>query len=231
MSSHAAHRDPARPLEDIQDARTGALALLDDTGVPPLDAVTWLSAHLSAVQHVLHPAVARVLHDRPAVAALRRSTTLIERSLRLLEQSLAGDAHIPALDRAAHRQALVASITAQAAAEQVLLDQLARTLPLEEQRRLVEDYQQALEHAPTRPHPHAPHGALLGALAFRVNGWRDRVMDTVDARRVPSPRPVPAPPVHSRWGDYALGGGSSAPTADQTAAPAAPGQVGADAER
>lgn len=208
MSPHPTPEDRTGPLQEIQEAGARALALLDDPDAPPLEAVIWLSAHLSAVQHVLHPAVAGVLHDESAVAALRRSTARTEGALRLLEQSLSGDALVPDLDRGGTRASLVAATTAQTRDEQLLLDQLAEQLTQEQQHELVADYRRALEHAPTRPHPHSPHGAVLGGLAFRVNGWRDRVMDAMDGRAVPSPRPLRPPPVHSRWGDYLLGSGS-----------------------
>lgn len=207
MSPYAAPHDPDRPLQEIEEAGSRVLALLVDPAAPPLDAVTWLSAHLSAVQHVLHPAVDKVLHDTSAVQALRRSTAHTEGALRLLEQSLSGDALVPSLDRQRTRQQLVEATREQTAQEQALLEQLAEQLPVQEQEQLVADYRNALAHAPTRPHPHAPHGAVLGRLAFWVNGFRDRAMDTMDARPVPSPRPVPPRPVRSRWGDYLLGGG------------------------
>jgi hypothetical protein len=62
-----------------------------------------------------------------------------------------------------------------------------------------------LEHAPTRPHPHTPHRGVLGAAAFRVDAWRDRVLDTMDGRHVPAPRAPRQSVAPGRWGNYLLG--------------------------
>jgi hypothetical protein len=46
---------------------------------------------------------------------------------------------------------------------------------------------------------------MLGWLAFRLNGPRDRIMDTLDSRPTPTPH-LPRKPIKStRWGDYFLG--------------------------
>ena len=69
-----------------------------------------------------------------------------------------------------------------------MLQRLAERLSPDEQRQVTAAYQEALQHAPTRPHPHSPHAGWLGALAFHVNAWRDRIMDTLDSRHLPTPR-------------------------------------------
>ncbi|HEV7208463.1 MAG TPA: hypothetical protein VGN54_06970 [Mycobacteriales bacterium] len=197
------------PLRALEEARERALALLDDPDVPPLDAVVWLSAHLSAIQHVVHPAVARVLRDEPTLTTLRQSNLEIERALRLLERFHSGDWLAIGLDEPAMTRSLVALVTEQAGIEHPLLQRLAEQLSADEQEKIVAAYQHALEHAPTRPHPHSPHGTRLGALAFRVNELRDRIMDTVDSRPIPTPRPHRKLIKPSRWGDYVLGHGSA----------------------
>lgn len=211
MSAYGTSPGQRQPLQVIEDTLEVALALLDDPTAGPLDAVMWLSAHLSAVQHVVQPAVRRTLDDRAAVQSLRAGATRIERILRLLEQSLSGDGLVVGLDRNKMGHELLDMVRAQAAMERALLLRLADRLSPDEQRQLGASYQRALEHAPTRPHPHTPHGRLLGAPAFRVNGWRDRLLDTLDARRVTTPKPQHSPVKSSRWGDYVLGGSSTSP--------------------
>lgn len=220
MSGNRSSPEQDRPLQVIGDTLDVALALLDDLSAGPLEAVMWLSAHLSAVQHVVQPAVRRTLDDRPAVRSLRDGATRIERTLRLLEQSLSGDGLVAGLDRNKMGHQLFELVMAQAGRERALLARLADRLTPDEQRELSGAYQRALERAPTRPHPHAPHGSVLGALAFRVNGGRDRLLDTLDARRVTTPKPAHAPVKWSRWGDYVLGGSPAAPRVE-TERPAA----------
>ena len=226
MSGKQSSPGQDRPFQVIEDTHDVALALLGDLSAGPLEAVMWLSAHLSAVQHVVQPAVRRTLDDRAAVRSLRDGATRIERTLRLLEQSLSGDGLVAGLDRNKMGHELDGLVRAQAARERALLTRLADRLTPDEQRELSGAYQRALERAPTRPHPHAPHGSVLGALAFRVNGGRDRVLDTLDARRVTTPKPQHAPVKSSRWGDYVLGGSSAGPR-DETERPSAgpPGQI------
>ena len=59
MSGQQSSPGQDRPLQGIEDTLDVALALLDDPSAGPLDAVIWLSAHLSAVQQVVQPAVDR----------------------------------------------------------------------------------------------------------------------------------------------------------------------------
>ena len=59
--------------------------------------------------------------------------------------------------------------------------------------------------APTRPHPHLPHRGITGAIAFRVDAVRDRVLDTMDSRHVPLPRAPHESRTPGRWGSYLLG--------------------------
>jgi hypothetical protein len=46
---------------------------------------------------------------------------------------------------------------------------------------------------------------MLGWLAFRLNGPRDRIMDTLDSRPTPTPHRPRKPIKSTRWGDYLLG--------------------------
>ena len=186
MNAVSPSRCPDQPLQAIEDAHERALEALADPDTPTLDAVVWLSVHLAAVQHVVQPEFSRFF-DGPIVRTFRRGAGRIERTLRTLEQLESGDALVSNVDETRVLHALVAQVGAQADLEHRLLDQLAERLSPDEQRRLVAEYQCALAQAPTRPHPHAPHGPVLGGLAFRVNGPRDHVMDTLDSRHIPTP--------------------------------------------
>ncbi len=60
-------------------------------------------------------------------------------------------------------------------------------------------YQRALEVGPTRPHPHAPHAAVLVTLAYHLNAARDHVLDTLDSRPVPPTAPRRGEVRADRW--------------------------------
>jgi hypothetical protein len=211
MTTETLGTDNRLELRAVEDAPHQALAVLADPHAPLLDAVVWLSAHLSAVHHVVHPELCRRLGANSVdevVAGARR----LEHILRELEQQLTGDALAAHSDQAHLVQSLGNELTAHVAAERNLLSQLGERLSSEEQRHLVATYQRALAHGPTRPHPHAPHGQAFGGLAFRFNGPRDRLMDTLDSRHVPTRRRSRLTVKPSRWGDYLLG--ASRPNSD-----------------
>jgi hypothetical protein len=193
-----------RPLRVIEDAYEYAFAALHDPHAPPLDAVVWLCVHLSAVQHVVQRELTRLLAG-PEVDAFRRGGVQLEHTLRTLEQLDCGDGLVSHVDAGLVLRSLIDQVRAQADHEHRLLLRLAERLSADEQRRLVADYERAMANAPTRPHPHAPHGRLLGSLAFRINGSRDRIMDTLDSRPTPTPHPPRKPVKSSRWGDYLIG--------------------------
>jgi hypothetical protein len=201
-AASAARQD--QPLHAIEDAYDHALNVLGDGHSPPLDAVVWMCAHLAALEHVVHRELSRSC-DGPDVNRFRRSSLQLERTLRTVEQLACGDALTLNVDAAAVRHNLIAQLKAQAEHEHRLLDRLSECMPVAEQRHLVANYERALAQAPTRPHPHAPHGRMLGWLAFRLNGPRDRLMDTLDSRPTPTPHRPRKPIKSTRWGDYFLG--------------------------
>ena len=204
VSTRQLQRRQDQPLHAIEDAYDHALAALTDEHAPPLDAVVWMCAHLAALQHVVHREMTRLCNG-PDVNAFRRSSLQLERTLRTVEQLACGDALTLNVDGGTVLRSLVTQLRAQAEQEHRLLDRLSECMPAAEQRRLVADYERALTHAPTRPHPHAPHGRMLGWLAFRLNGPRDRIMDTLDSRPTPTPHRPRKPIKSTRWGDYFLG--------------------------
>lgn len=68
------------------------------------------------------------------------------------------------------------------AAERTLLARLADRIPHAEHARLARQYRALLAAAPTRPHPRSPRAGPAGPLAFRLQGFWDRVLDTMDSR-------------------------------------------------
>jgi len=198
-------------LAEIEDGHERAFAVLDDPNGSLLDAVVWLSAHLAAVQHVVRPAALRVLGDTPSVTALDRGTVRVERTVRSLEQLASGDGLAAGVDEGWLTRELTRAVNAQADREHRILGRLANDMPPKEQAELVAAYRRALEQAPTRPHPHTPHTGRWGALAFWVDARRDRIMDTLDSRHVPTPHRARAQVKTGRWSDYLLGRRSPRP--------------------
>jgi hypothetical protein len=197
----------ADSLLDLVDAdHERILEALDDSDMSPMDAVVWASAHLATVERTLYPMAARRLRPRSGVPALRQQAIEMERVLRLLEQRYAGDALAHRVDAGALTRELRDLLPQHIDAERQLLRRLEPTLPRDRREALAAEYRSRLEHAPTRPHPHAPHRGPFAALAFRVDALRDRILDTMDARHVPAPRPRPRRREPGQWGLYLLGG-------------------------
>jgi hypothetical protein len=191
-------------VDTVAEAHDQAIVALDDGR--QLDAVVWLSAHLAATQRTLHIAGRRARgRANAALAVARAADHALELLLRRSEQHYSGDVLAAQLDEKRLEKALREALDRHCRAEHRLLSSLIDDLDRSALDELESAYSSALEHAPTRPHPHAPHRGLLGAAAFRVDAWRDRVMDTMDGRHVPAPRVSRQPVAPGRWGRYLLG--------------------------
>jgi hypothetical protein len=190
----------------VEDAHEQAAAALAAETAAPLDAVVWLSAHLAAVARTVTPVSTRRLDEPAGVRreAHRRDLEL-ERMLRIAERRHSGDVLAAGLDAERLRTAIVARLDAHAEIEHARLTALVEVLDADEQRELAESYLDVLVKAPTRPHPHLPHHGLSGAIAFRVDVVRDRLLDTMDSRHVPLPRVPREARKPGRWGSYLLG--------------------------
>jgi hypothetical protein len=190
----------------VEDAHAQAAAALHAEAPAPLDAVVWLSAHLAAVGRAITPVATRRLREPAAVRREGHRRDLeLERMLRIAERRHSGDVLASGLDSERVRTAIVSRLDAHAELEHSRLDGLADLLDDTEQHRLAESYLDALVKAPTRPHPHLPHQGLSGAIAFRVDAVRDHLLDTMDSRHVPLPRPPHEARKPGRWGSYLLG--------------------------
>lgn len=191
--------DTSSLIEATNAAHRGALAAMDDDRY--LDAVVWLSVHVAAMQRSVHRAARR----SAALAELRAADRGLEAVLRRVEQHFAGDALAAQLGESELDGALRRAFELHCRTERALLDELTESLPREQLAALAVAYAEAVRRAPTRPHPHVPHNGVLGAVAFRLDAWRDKMMDTMDGRHVPAPRHEPSRKTPGRWGRYLLG--------------------------
>jgi hypothetical protein len=190
----------------VEDAHAQAAAALAAETPAALDAVVWLSAHLAAVGRAVTPVATRRLREPAAlVREGHRRDLELERMLRIAERRHSGDVLASGLDSERVRAAILARLDAHAELEHARLARLDDALDEGERGRLAEAYLDALAKAPTRPHPHLPHRGLSGAIAFRVDALRDRLLDTMDSRHVPLPRVAHEARKPGRWGSYLLG--------------------------
>jgi hypothetical protein len=186
----------------VTHAETEAERLLDTEGTAPLDVVVWLSAHTAAVDRAVHPVAKHVLPDGPALVARNRAITArLTRTLRVIERRHSGDALASGLSSDRLATSLRSLVDEHHRAESDLVDRLVEVLSPAEQATLADSYESALEHAPTRPHPHLSGGGLM----FRIDSLRDRILDAMDGRHVPVPRLTRDHIIPGRWGSYFLG--------------------------
>lgn len=194
-----------------------------------------LSAHLGAVEAVVHPAAR---HHLPGghriVADQRRRARRLERLMRLIEGSLYGDVYAADMDVGRLQRELRHQIEAYVRSERELARRLDDAMTLPQRRELVHHLTAAMTHAPTRPHPYIPHPRGLAGLVLRACSLWDRVLDVMDNRKVPGePARRRSDPL-SRWDRYVVGvpryGGPSrsvgAPSPSPPAGSAEPGGPG-----
>jgi hypothetical protein len=193
--------DPVPPatLETFEAALFAARDALFAQPLRPLDAVGWLSAHLAATERVLHRSLAREQRR-----LLRAAAHTLQEEVRWLEQVHSGDALVSGRDAGRQRQQVLDAIDAYAEAQRVVLT--TAPAPRDEGTRdLAAAYRRALVSAPTRPHPHLPTRGVAGAVAFRLEAWWDRAMNTMDSRHVPTPRRERRVAAAGKWTAYLMG--------------------------
>jgi len=195
-----------QPRHDVRSVVTHAEAeaerLLATAGTAPLDIVAWLSAHIAALDRAVYPVAKRVLPDGSDVVSKHREITgRITRTLRVIERHHSGDALASGLSSDKLFDGLRDLVEEHHRAESALMDRLVDALDPPAQTALMSSYESALEHAPTRPHPHLSHGGLM----FRLDGFRDRILDAMDGRHVPVPRLTKERITPGRWGSYFMG--------------------------
>lgn len=217
-SSQRAAWSSDEPISDpltrsSESAHAHARTVLTGSDVAVMDAVVWLSAHLTAMEHVVYPVMATLLTDRQQELALQRAATRrMHRGLRLLEQRCAGDGLIRVDSSAGRPDRLLVMMDEHAASERELLARLAEALDEQTTSSLAARYSDAVRHGPTRPHPHGPHRGRLGRLTYGFDARRDHLLDILDSRHVPLPKDTPRQRSVGRWGRYLLGGIDPQPT-------------------
>jgi hypothetical protein len=188
--------------EVVSHAEAEAQRLLQTAGTAPLDAVVWLSAHIAAVDHAVYPVVRRTLPDgRQVVTEHREIAARLSHTLRAAERHHSGDGLATEMSPDRLASELRSLVTEHRTAETALLVRLSDALSDDAQSALIESYESALGHGPTRPHPHM-HG---GGLIFWLDSLRDRILDTMDGRHVPMPKVTKEHVTPGRWGAYLLG--------------------------
>lgn len=204
-SARAPHVPDLSPfVQQVERAHAEARRVLDSPR--PMEAVAWLASHLAAVDRVVYPVAAqRLTGGRLLVRQQRRAAHELQHLLRLLEQALAGDAWAGHVDTERLLGRLRQQVDRHAAGEHEVLSRLAGVLSGVEQQYLVRRFDECVQRAPTRPHLVVPHAGPLGALAFRLDALRDRILDAMDGRHTPTPRRAPHQHRPGRWGHYALG--------------------------
>jgi hypothetical protein len=204
MTQHGT--DSSRLLEAIDVAQAHANDEFGPGAPVSMDGVIWLSAHLAALDHAIHPAIARALpaaHE--ALAKQRRSAGRLQTMLRDVERRHACDALASHAPWESSRAELMKQLIAHAKAEREMVQALVLTIGPQAGDDLLDRYTHALAHGPTRPHPYGPHRGLLGRFAYRLDALRDHVLDTMDGRINPMPRILVQHKTPGRWGRYLLG--------------------------
>ncbi len=178
--------------ESVVETQQRALdALAMPARMGRLEAVAGVSKHLAATRQVLLPLQKRRLGlSRSAADQQRTQGAKIHRLLRRIESQLGGDGRIGNTGTAEVRARLGALLKTRFQAERLTADELDRALSDEDADEAAAAYRKALEDSPSRPHPHAAAGRGNGRMWFRFNGFRDRVMDVLDARQSPHSRPT-----------------------------------------
>jgi hypothetical protein len=200
------HRAVCERLTDAEHAPPGC-SMDPRSTAPQYDVlISALSEHLAVMERVLHPELLRRCAGDPRVGELAPLAAEIVRVMRGLEQHLYGDARAPQAEPPELHARLVGLLARHTELEETLLRQVEAGMTVEERRALADRLETASRHAPTRPHPHAPHSPRLVPLAFRLNALWDDALDAMDVRQV-SGRRRPQPKPVGLWGSYLFGSG------------------------
>lgn len=151
------------------------------------EAMRELAVHLVGMEVAVVPVVRRQLPRGPRLARRHmRRTRDLEMTMRLIEQELWGDVYAPSAPLDALHAQLVEQMVAHRREEEDMLTALPSALTREQLASLAERLDLAVQHAPTRPHPHAVLQVGSTRLLYRAAALWDRVLDTLDSR--PAPR-------------------------------------------
>lgn len=194
--------------ELFTDARVAA-PTQDDPRKPFAHCDTFLatlSRHLAAVEDIVFPEARRRMTRGPRLVAQHvRLTRGLELTMRALEGSFYGDSYYPADVRDLLWERMDQLLTMHDDAERSLVVTLSERLTQPEQRALIVKYGDAVETAPTRPHPYSPHSTWLSPAQHRLWAIADRAMDSMDNRIIPSARKRPRADPESLLSQYLTG--------------------------
>ncbi len=190
----------------VEDHHESARSHLAAPTGPTLSGVVWLSAHLSAIEHAIYHALPPGTSSRTAVDADQAIARRLKRGLRLLERQLTGDSTAPT---GFAGTTLMTALDAHDRSELSMIEVLDRSLTPDQMRTVLDRYRDALQHGPTRPHPHGRHAGAIEPLMFALNSAADRIMDALDSRPSPLPRTPRSPRRLGKWSLYVLGVGST----------------------
>ncbi len=204
MTCTSPTQQPTSLEEATERAICWATHSLSLQGRSMLDAIWWLSTHLTASDRVLHGALARRREYRESVVAQRRRARDIQRSMWALDRHLTGDGRFTERSTAALAEDLRRAVRDYAKAELVLLRALERYSDDATRRALADEYARAVRHAPTRAHPLMHRSPVLRSALFRLEAVVDHARDVMDSRHVPI-EPARAARSASRWDHYVTG--------------------------
>jgi hypothetical protein len=163
-------------------------------------------SHLVGVEETILPIAQRRLpHGRGMVTEYVAHARELERALHRLNARLYGEAHE---SRQPHRTPwprIGEWLVEHAERESVLLDSVLWTVTAEEARVLTRRLAYVAQHAPTRPHPYAPHTGLASRVSHRVLGVTDGFWDGAQGRSIPHTTHSRANPRNSLLTSYVLG--------------------------
>ena len=199
---------PGHPLlrHALEDPHDATLAALAEPSVNSLVAVAWAATHLAAVARVLHPLARRTLpHGQSRLRVVLEADKRLQRALWRLDRRLTGDVRFAAREVGELEDLVATALEEHTRDERALVDELVQQVPESEQVSLAARIGDAVQHAPTRPHPDAPTSGPMAGLAFRLDAGADHLRDLFDSREVPTPHDVLAPRVPGRWGLYMMG--------------------------
>lgn len=182
-----------------------ALQGLEHGAAGAAEAVAWMSAHLAAVDCVVHPAVRRALPTgRQRALELRACDHLLQQALCRLDRRLTGDVHLAGLPLQDYVDDVRDRLGDHVALEDRAVEELSTRLASDDQQALAARVEQAMVDAPTRPHPHTPH-TPVAALVAHLDAAVDRVRDLMDNRTTSTPHVLRPPRAPGRWGSYLMG--------------------------
>lgn len=204
MTTHPEERHEHPLVALLDSAHDQAFAALDEERT--LDAVAWMSAHLAAARRALHKPAHKNRSVEKGLTAQHEADERLDSMLRMAERHVTGDVLASSLDTHRLLDALRDAIIEHARCERDWVNELLAAGDADYRDQLQSSYEEALLHAPTRPHPHTPHDGVLGAAAFKLDALRDRVLDTMDGRHAPTPRREREVKKKGPWGQYLLGG-------------------------